>query len=265
MNNGVDILQTGSGKASTMTYDNVSVYGMYQKEPFRKGLHLKGLGREATVVMPHVQGNIRIIDSAQATILLNNTYEGSLVVEGKDKQRTGFLGVLSRLGTTCTHALYVKNNHSLVAGDFYVEQADNGFLFEGTEQDPPGRITIQGAKLHLKPTAKGNVPYEIRDYHGQILIGHQQYYVEPVNMQIIHTGRQPLDLVLFANSFYNTALTTRKESGLRLQLIGNSFVRGNKGGPENDESTADTLKHVALALDDLRTLGEMDLRLNHWQ
>ncbi len=40
--NGTDILQTGSGSAA---YEQVWVYGMYSKQPFRKGLHCRDLPR----------------------------------------------------------------------------------------------------------------------------------------------------------------------------------------------------------------------------
>ena len=139
-----DILQASSGDTpSLMTYDNVSVYGMYCKKPFVKGLWLRGLSKASKVRMRHVEGNIHLVDAARATVLLGNSYEGSLVVEGKSKQRDGFLGVIMRLGTSCTYALYVKDNHSLVASDFYIEQADNGFSLEGSPEDPLGRITMQ--------------------------------------------------------------------------------------------------------------------------
>jgi hypothetical protein len=51
--------------------------------------------------------------------------------------------------------------------DFDVEQADNGFRFEGAAEDPPGRATITGAEFHSftsdDPT-KNNV-LDIRNYH----------------------------------------------------------------------------------------------------
>ncbi len=77
MNNAIDILQTDSGKRSFMTYDSVSVFGMYQKQPLSKGLWLRGLGKDAVVMAPHLQGNIHLVDCARATVLLNNSYEGS--------------------------------------------------------------------------------------------------------------------------------------------------------------------------------------------
>ncbi|HSM79640.1 MAG TPA: glycosyl hydrolase family 28-related protein, partial [Bryobacteraceae bacterium] len=67
MDNSIDIHQLGSIQGSRMTYDGVYVYGMYQKAPFRKGLRFTGLGEKDVVLMPHVQGNLRFIDSGGAT------------------------------------------------------------------------------------------------------------------------------------------------------------------------------------------------------
>ena len=80
--------------------------------------------------------------TGRATVLANCSYEGSVVVEGKDKARDGLLGFQTRLATIVTHGLYLRDNHSIVMSDFYVEQADNGYLFEGAPDDPPGRATI---------------------------------------------------------------------------------------------------------------------------
>ena len=265
MNNGIDIHQTGSGGPSRMTYDGVFIFGMYQKQPFRKGLHLTELGPDAVVLMPHVQGNLRLIDSAEATILANVSYEGSIVVEGKSPRRDGFLGFLTRLCTLSTHALYLKDNQNIVVSDFYVEQADNGFVFEGDVEDPPGRATIQGAKIHF--TVKEGEPekgtaMKIHNYGGEIFFGHNQFYNEPRPVRIVQQGRNPLTLYLIANCFYNVALNATKEPAAKILLIGNQSA--GKVEPEpNDDAPPNALKELSRALDDLRRLGDMDLELNH--
>ncbi|MCY3021848.1 MAG: glycosyl hydrolase family 28-related protein, partial [Planctomycetota bacterium] len=269
MNNGADILQTGSDKPSRMTYDGVFVYGMYQKQPFKKGLQFSGLGREAVVVMPHVQGNLRFVDSAQATVLANTSFEGSIVVEGKDKRREGLLGFQTRLATLVTHGLYLKDNHSIVMSDFYVEQADNGYVFEGSPDNPVGRATIQGAKVHFNTPKNGpaqGTAMTINNYGGQIFFGHDQFYCEPTNVRIVQTGDRPLELFLLANCFYNTKPDIQKGASAQVYLVGNDGFKL----PEqqtlytaDDSVRPDTLAKIATALDDLRRLGETDLKLNH--
>jgi len=269
MDNGVDILQTGSDQPSRMTYDGVFVYGMYQKQPFRKGLQFSGLGPGAVVVLPHVQGNLRFIDSAQATIMANTTFEGSVVVEGKDKRRDGLLGFQTRLATVVTHGLYLKDNHSIVMSDFYVEQSDNGSVFEGSTEDPPGRATIQGAKVNFtvpKNDESKGVAMTITNYGGQIFLGHDQFYCEPVNVRIIQTGDKALELFLMAICFYNTKPEIHKNQSAQVYLVGNDGFKLPEQTTEyqaDDKVDAQALAKIAAALDDLRRLGETDLRLNH--
>lgn len=273
MENGIDILQTGSDRASRMTYDGVYVYGMYQKQPLRKGLVFRGLGAKAVVVAPHVQGNLRFVDSAAATFLMNCTYEGSVVVEGAGGRRGGLLGFQTRLSTATTHGLYVRNNHSIVISDFYVEQADAGHVLEGAAGDPPGRVTIQGAKLQFnvpKDRPDGGAVLDIRNYRGEIFLGPDQFYVEPPEMRIRHQGDAPLDLYLVGNCFYRTTLDVRQGPGAHLYFVGNEGVAvGPKDEVLPHENRADDnvgpaqLERLAAALDDLRRLGELDLRINH--
>lgn len=290
MNNAYDIVQTSSGATpSFVTYDNVTVYGMYQKQPERKGLWLRDLSRASTVRVRHIEGNIHLVNAARATVLLGNTYEGSITVEGKSKQRDGFLGLLTHLGTLCTHALYVKDNHSLTASDFYIEQSDNGLSLQGAPDDPPGRITLQMPKLHMFPPNMGkngetSTAYEINGYHGQVNLGPVQFYVAPQEMVLHHSGSGPLDFLIWAATFYDTRLVPKKQDAVvNLTVAGsthlatetkdgvaNIVVTGSIGaGPKSDASltepvpSAKTLAQLSLALDDLRHLGEWDLRLNH--
>jgi len=272
MSNAIDILQTSSGKPSHMTYDGVFVYGMYQRKPLRKGLHLRGLGAEAVVVMPHVQGNLRVIDCARATILANCSYEGSVVVEGKDPRRDGFLGFQTRLSTITTHGLYLRDNHSIVMSDFYVEQADDGYVLEGSAGDPPGRAVIQGAKVDFTRDGEGRegTVLDIRGYGGEVFFGPNQFYASLPRVPVLHRGERTLDLFLWGNCFYKTHLEAQKSPSLRLHLVGNEgvAVEGKDTVLSHESRAVDTLppdrlSRLAPALDDLRRLGELDLRINH--
>jgi len=272
MNNAIDILQTGSGKPSRMTYDGVFVYGMYQKQPFRKGLRFQGLGPEAVVVARHVQGNLRFVDCAQATLLFNCSYEGSVVVEGKRPARGGLLGFMTRLSTITTHGLYLRDNHGIVMSDFYVEQADHGFALEGQPGQPTGRATIQGAKVdftHGDKAAEGTV-LDIRNYGGEVFLGPDQFYASLPRVPIVHRGERKLDLFLWGNCFYKTHLDVKAAPALKLHLLGNEgvAVEGRDAVLSHEARAADNvppagLARFAVALDDFRRLGECDLRLNH--
>ena len=274
MDNGVDILQTGSDAPSRMTYDGVFVYGMYQRKPFRKGLHFRGLGSGAVVVARHVQGNLRFTDSARATFLLSCSYEGSVVVEGKDRRRDGLLGFLTRLSTITTHGLYLRDNHSIVMSDFYVEQADDGYVLAGSAGDPPGRATITGAKVDFTRGDKGRdgTVLDIRDYGGEVFFGPNQFYASLPRVPVVQQGERKVDLFLWGNCFYKTHLDAKIGPSCRLHLVGNEGVAVEAKdtvlphqGRADDNLPPAELGRLVPPLDDLRRLGDLDLRLNHPQ
>lgn len=272
MKNGLDIHQLGSANGSRMTYDGVYVFGMYQKAPIRKGMLFTGLGEKDVVIMPHVQGHLRFEDCGRATVLANCSYEGSIVVEGRDKARGGLLGFQTRLATIVSHGLYLRDNHNIVMSDFYVEQADNGYLFEGNPDVPPGRATLTGAKFHsfMSPDPGKNNVIDIRHYHGEIFVGPYQFYQEPKRMRIKQQGQERVDLVFLASSWYGARPDPQLSPAVKLLAAGNDFFGDwPEGEPGSDRSffdeapTRETLAKLSRALDDLRRLGEMDARLNH--
>jgi len=267
MNNAVDILQTRSGAGSSVVYDGVRVFGMYQKQPFRKGLHLRGLGSRDQVVLNCVQGNLRIINSADATILGNFTYEGSIVVEGRDTGRDGFLGFSTRLATVVTHALYVKDNHSIVMGDFYHEQSDGMVQLSGSADLPPGRVVVTGGRSHLHPVEPTS--RTIDNYHGEVFIGGKEFSdyrtAEAPPRRLTQAGKAPVDVYIFGCLFWGARLEVEKQDTMRLFMIGNETLpdpRFVKYEPK-DAFTHEALDGLARAFDDLSLLGEMDLKLNH--
>jgi hypothetical protein len=272
MNNGIDILHTPSAARARMTYDGVFVYGMYQRAPDRKGLHLRGLGRMDTVVLEHVQGNLRITDCIEATILGNCTFEGTVTVEGKHSPDPGFLGFMTRLATIVTHGLRLRDNQSIVMSDFYVEQSVDGCVFEGAGTGR-GLAVIQGAKVHFfgdKEKKREGSAFDIRNYAGGIFFGPNQFYVEPTKVHVRHTGSDPVDLAIWGSSFYRTVLDPELGPAATLYLLGNRGINvGAKDQELSYENRAadnvpeEKLVRFAEALDALRQLGEVDLKLNH--
>ncbi|MEI6424144.1 MAG: glycosyl hydrolase family 28-related protein, partial [Lentisphaerota bacterium] len=162
-----DIVQTGSGKSSFMTYDHVWVYGGYQKKPYKQGLRFVGLGKDDVVLVKQGYGNFRFIDSSDATILVNVSYEGSIVVEGKSKERGGFIGFQSRLATSGNPSIIVKDSNSFVISDLYVESSLGYLQLEGEPGNPPGRVTVQGAKTQFTREKTDAVMFDIDNYTGE--------------------------------------------------------------------------------------------------
>lgn len=272
MNNGIDIQQFGSAQPSQITYDGVYAFGMYQKEPFRKGVRFTNLTQHDVVVMPHIQGNLRLTNCGRATVLANCSYEGSVVVDGRDRARDGLLGFQTRLATIVTHGLYLRDSHSIVMSDFYVEQADNGYQFEGSADDPPGRATITGAKFHSfeSPDPAKNTLIDVRNYRGELFIGPYQFYQDPKKMRMKQQGSNPVELLLLASSWYGARPDAQLGPSAKIAYIGNEYYgTGADGEPSTDRSaflelpSEATLAKLRAALDDLRRLGEADLRLNH--
>lgn len=260
MKNQIDILQTSSGIPSSVTYDEVHVFGKYQKQPDYKGMRLNGLGKDSIVHIKQLEGNFHVTDSAQATILMDTSYEGVVTVDGKDKKRDGFLGLQTRLSTSVPMALLVKDNHNFVASDFYMEAAENGLSFEGADGDPEGRVVYQGAKFNTKLG-----PVTVNNYAGQIFLGHDQFYGEPKPCTIALNGTRPLEFFMSGMAVYTTTFEMKKtnEKAVFIQT-GNAQI-GNNLNSESiaDTCTTETLAKLANAFDDLRKLGEWDLKLNH--
>jgi hypothetical protein len=250
--NGVDILQTGPG---TARYERVWVFGMYAKQPLRKGFVARGLPAGATLVGEHVTGNLRFTDCSRARILMNSSYEGAITVEGREPVRDGILGFLTRLGTINLCGLYVRDSQSIVMSDYYVEQADRFMDFRGRPGDPPGRVTISMPKDH----GTQNPVISIAGYHGRVAIGPSMPYPGSVSpMQVIQQGDNPFSLVWMASQAYNVPVEFHLASAARLALIGNS---GAMDTP--DRIPAGGLADAASALADLRRLGRLDLALNY--
>jgi hypothetical protein len=84
-------------------------------------------------------------------------------------------------------------------------------------------------------------------------------------MKLQHQGDRPLDFFILAPSFYNSHLDVTQGPGLHLYLVGAQQVGSNPTNwkPADPENLAEALPKLSVALDDLRRLGEMDLKLLH--
>ena len=89
-------------------------------------------------------------------------------------------------------------------------------------------------------------------------------------MRIKQQGASPVELFLLASSWYGALPDPQLTPAAKLFVIGNEFYGTRPDGePFTDQAlftevaTDATLSKLGLALDDLRRLGENDLRLNH--
>lgn len=265
--NAIDILQVGSGKPSSMSYDRVWVWGMYQNKPLDRGLRLAGLGKHDEVHFREVNGNLRITDSARATVYLGLSYEGTLLVEGKSPDRDGFLGGSVRLGTVTDPALWIKDNHSIVMSDLYAESSLHLVRMEGGPSLPAGRVTLQGAKFELIAGSQNNGT-EVRDYRGELVLGPYQFYVANPVHHFVQSGDSPFALTLLGGLFYNSRPAFQLSPSARLAVVGcesvvnTNHVVGQAPGVE-ETPLLEALPRIARGLDDLRRLGAVDVSINH--
>ena len=100
--------------------------------------------------------------------------------------------------------------------------------------------------------------FSIHDYAGRIYYGQSQFYIEPKEPRFVSSGTRAVRLTLAGHFWYDTKPKFETGSEVTLTLLGNREIA-------DQGVTADALRDVAAALDDLRRLGELDYRLVHQQ
>ena len=259
MTNDIDIEQVSNGSSSLVRYNGIYVHGKYRQEPEVKGLLLNGLDADDIVVMDFVVGNIRLLDSANATVVGNITYEGSITVDHDSATRNGFLGFMSRFSTGTLYGVAVHENNSIVLSDFYYEQSNNdGIILDGRAEDPSGRATIHMPKAHNWLPVN---TVKIDDYSGQITVI-AKYTPDALNPQFSHTGTRSVGITLYSSTFYGCVLTYSGGTGANYSFVGN-FANGTSGVAPADSYNAQTLTDLSMSMDDLLDLGWLDLELNY--
>lgn len=252
-NGSFDIQQTGTKSNSSITYDMVTVYGMYQKNS-QKGIQFLDLPKGATVIMNHLNGNFHATNASRAKILINFKWEGTATVEGaSERNRDGFIGIQAMLATGVPYGIYVKDNQNLTVTNFYSEQADRYVSIEGNGVNANGHVTIAGVKIQtaLQPQIT------INNYHGRVAGVSMQHYQTPDPRNIAQTGIQPVNLLWIGNNGYNPTVTFTTSPAGKLVFIGNTWK-----GPA-DSIPVGGLQAAIEVLDDFRELGMMDILLNY--
>ena len=89
-------------------------------------------------------------------------------------------------------------------------------------------------------------------------------------MRMKQQGAEPVDLLLWASSWYGAKPDPQLSPAARLSAVGNEFYgTAPEGDPVTERvffgeaPTEAALAKLSRALDDLRRLGELDLQLNH--
>ncbi len=249
---GADIRQVTSGKTSYVHYHTVYVAGKYKEIPFILGLKLDGLARRDLVNLENIEGNVHVLDSGDATVLHTSGYEGTVWVNGQNGK--GFIGIMTRLATHAEHALYIEDSHSLVASDFYVEQAPpESTLFMGEAGDAPGRLTLGFVKTDKNILVDG--------YNGSVNLVATQFY-SPKSERGIEVLSGTSDLGMFGSFLYLKGFYVSPDS-TAINSLGNSaqseFNQADLKLNEVRDSGA-----IYPVIQDLRRLGKIDLACNYF-
>ena len=248
-----------------MRYDRVWAWGMYQKKPTERGIHLAGLKKEDRIYFKEVNGNLHLMDAAAGTVFAGTSYEGTLLVEGKSPDRGGFIGGGVRLATVTDPGMWIKDNQSVTWSDFYSESSNQIVRLSGDASLPPGRVTLQGAKFEtLKKEFTG---FQADNYRGEVCFGPYQFYVGNPQHKFTQTGDAPFALTILCGLFYNSRPEVTLAHGAKLAMIGiehvalddkNDKVNTIRGGVTDTPIDQESLGRVSHALDDLRRLGEVE-------
>ncbi|HEY3396068.1 MAG TPA: glycosyl hydrolase family 28-related protein [Armatimonadota bacterium] len=256
------IVQTCSGATPTrIKYDGVYTWvrGLIGR-PNDRGLELVNLPANATVLMDHWDGSVNSINSSQAIIFSNVSYEGIVRVSGTSPH-TGFFGFNTRVTAVDDDTLVVNDNQDVVMGNWYMEQAPNSYCrLQGSPALPPGRVTIKPVRAHAWGTGD-NILIKINDYNGRVAFLGGQFDADATH-NIVCTGTAPLDLTFAGNMWWLTPPVITAGSNVRLTLFQNICT----------DTPLDTLPNVVppggrngvavAAMDDLRVLGQWDQKLN---
>ena len=259
---GADIRQFPSKGGSRVRYHNVYWFGKYCHGPFILGLRLEDLSANDTVLIENTEGNIHSINSGAATILAPISYEGTVWVKGA--ARGGILGILTRLATLSQYSIFVEDNQSLIASDFYIEQAvANTITLRGNPGKPPGRITLSDPKLDLARAAgqADASSVNVDNYFGEINFVATQLYPPSLGaqMKVLGGGTTLQIFGCFCNVKEFVFVPKSMNVNMLSSLGSNGFTSSlsNFPGIRHDPARARN------ALLDLRRLGELDWKLNY--
>ncbi|MEI7809470.1 MAG: glycosyl hydrolase family 28-related protein, partial [Verrucomicrobiota bacterium] len=233
------------------------VYAGGSRNPRFRGLVLDSLPAGFTVSALHVNGDTLVQNCGDARILIDNwyaDYNGPFTIAGGGGR--GFTGINSGVASCCDVDLTVRDNASIVFGDFYSEQTRAHLLATGKPGQKPGRITISAAKQEGHAVDK----IKIDGYAGQVTYSRANF----ANSPHAFTGRSDghCRLLLMANVF-NPQAPTFDLNGVASISVGNlvwNFQDKSKQLPiPNSSQRDDAFSAVNVALDHLRELSQANL------
>jgi hypothetical protein len=260
-------------------------------------LELVGLSKNSVVTTGCLSACITdttmLIDNcSSAKILLGYIDISRIHVRGTRGDREGFLGVLGSQAQ-----FLIEDNQSIVGAESYQEQMGTGghiaprnfpyAILRGSPTLPAGRVTLSGPKVCGGDFGQTGTPYEeyftVDNYRGRLShVLSDYYYPTPTHdpnkrwFKIVCSGEVPIDILLMANQYmggtntrgpgdnshHRTKPAIEGGSSVTPTMLGN-WLSHPGDAPFPNVVPPNGLRLAALALDDFRELGELDLELNH--
>ncbi|MBP5300699.1 MAG: hypothetical protein J6Y80_04775 [Victivallales bacterium] len=262
---GRDLVQTGGGEADSYTlYDTVRAYGWLVPHPDIRGFQFKGLGPHDIVHSRGTYGNLIFEECGAANILIDNHYEGTMHVKGANPDRGGMTAIQFALLEICDPCLWIEDNNNFVMTDFYQEQSRSLYRFEGKEDLPPGRITLGTVKVEMPPRT-------VDGYRGQVTLLFPQYYAynnSHGRCRWTTANGASVDYLEVAPYYYMNSLEWPDDGSFRPKFLAVGGGPTSSETPEHflevhqDSPVEEVRNQLQAALEDLRRVGLLDLKLN---
>ena len=151
--------------------------------------------------------------------------------------------------------------------DLYMEGEPNNVYLAGNDGDIPGRVTIQGPKFQRGGEfGKSNPAAVFDNYNGEFSIVLDDL-ADPIQ-NFVAKGNNPLSILLLGDYFYEAVVSLKGGANAKFHCLANEGSDCKTIGFDCPPTVKDTdfeaaAPQAARAFDDLRRLGEVDLRLNH--
>jgi hypothetical protein len=153
------------------------------------GVKVSQLQTGDTVHFIHLDGNLHVQDSADATVFLNFMIQGSLNISGTVQPAPDrpypSVGAVTVVGLT-DHDINVMDDQSVVVTDYYSEQIKTGHLIlqgSGQNERTPGRVTISAIKSDCYTSDEITVD----NYHGSLVYASSLFFEGPA-VTVTQTG-----------------------------------------------------------------------------
>lgn len=168
------------------------------------GMVVKDLPKGDVVHFIHLDGNLKIHDSAAGTVFANFMIQGSLNISGNVRPRADreypSVAMATMVGLT-DHDLNIHDDQSAVMTDYYSEQIKTGHAFlsgnGASHGQAGGRVTVAAVKSNCYT----NNEITIDNWHGTVAYSNSFFFEGPP-VQITQRGGAIVNVTMWGNAFW---------------------------------------------------------------